>query len=207
MEDTEELESFRRQWRQEVTASRGLSRPSPSTTNAAPASAATASQSLSSSTQDAISSSDNAGIAHTPRAPVNFESAFESLRHTEDDEEEEEGEEDDSGEAQTGTKDPVTPNSQVEAAEKDDLAHQFQSLDLGDDEGFRPAYHEDDEKENEANEDWEPVSAMDHYEAAVKKEIRGSMGDSVRLYRKALKVCFPLTLQYEQVDCHRSHIE
>lgn len=35
----------------------------------------------------------------------------------------------------------------------------------------------------------ELVSALDHYEAAVDKEAIGSLGDSLRLYRKAFRVC------------------
>lgn len=34
----------------------------------------------------------------------------------------------------------------------------------------------------------EPRSALEHYEQAVEKEIQGSLGDSVRLYRRAFKV-------------------
>lgn len=33
-----------------------------------------------------------------------------------------------------------------------------------------------------------PVSALDHYEEAVEKEAQGSLGDSLRLYRKAFRV-------------------
>ena len=36
----------------------------------------------------------------------------------------------------------------------------------------------------------EPVSALDHYEAAVEKESQGSLGDSLRLYRKAFRVSY-----------------
>jgi F-box protein 9 len=35
----------------------------------------------------------------------------------------------------------------------------------------------------------QPVSALDHYEAAVEKETAGSLGDSLKLYRKAFRVC------------------
>lgn len=35
----------------------------------------------------------------------------------------------------------------------------------------------------------EPRSALEHYERAVEKECLGSLGDSVNLYRKAFKVC------------------
>ena len=34
----------------------------------------------------------------------------------------------------------------------------------------------------------EPKTALDHYEKAVEREAQGSLGDSVRLYRKAFKV-------------------
>lgn len=34
----------------------------------------------------------------------------------------------------------------------------------------------------------EPVTALDHYEKAVEREIVGNLGDSLRLYRKAFKV-------------------
>ncbi len=36
----------------------------------------------------------------------------------------------------------------------------------------------------------DPVSALDHYEQAVEKEAQGSLGDSLRLYRKAFRVCW-----------------
>lgn len=36
----------------------------------------------------------------------------------------------------------------------------------------------------------EPVSALEHYEMAVEKEAAGNLGDSLRLYRKAFRVCF-----------------
>lgn len=39
-----------------------------------------------------------------------------------------------------------------------------------------------------APENREPVSALDHYERAVEKEAAGSLGDSLRLYRKAFRV-------------------
>ena len=38
-------------------------------------------------------------------------------------------------------------------------------------------------KENEL------VSALDHYEEAMEKEASGNMGDSLKLYRKAYRVC------------------
>lgn len=34
----------------------------------------------------------------------------------------------------------------------------------------------------------DPVTALDHYEHAVEKEGEGSLGDSLRLYRKAFRV-------------------
>jgi F-box protein 9 len=34
----------------------------------------------------------------------------------------------------------------------------------------------------------EPQSALDHYEKAVEREIQGSLGDSLNLYRKAFRV-------------------
>lgn len=34
----------------------------------------------------------------------------------------------------------------------------------------------------------DPVTALDHYEHAVEKEGQGSLGDSLRLYRKAFRV-------------------
>lgn len=40
----------------------------------------------------------------------------------------------------------------------------------------------------------EPLTALDHYEQAVEKEAIGKLGDSVRLYRKAYKVGFQLTI-------------
>lgn len=36
----------------------------------------------------------------------------------------------------------------------------------------------------------EPKSALEHYEKAVERETQGSLGDSLKLYRKAFKVCF-----------------
>ena len=38
----------------------------------------------------------------------------------------------------------------------------------------------------------QPVSALEHYERAVDKEAQGQLGDSVKHYRKALKVCLTL---------------
>lgn len=35
----------------------------------------------------------------------------------------------------------------------------------------------------------EPSSALEHYEHAVEKETRGQLGDSIKHYRKAFKVC------------------
>jgi len=34
----------------------------------------------------------------------------------------------------------------------------------------------------------EPVSALDHYEKAVEREVAGKLGDSLNLYRKAFRV-------------------
>ena len=34
----------------------------------------------------------------------------------------------------------------------------------------------------------EPQSALEHYEKAVEREVQGSLGDSLNLYRKAFKV-------------------
>ena len=34
----------------------------------------------------------------------------------------------------------------------------------------------------------EPKSALEHYEKAVEREVQGSLGDSLNLYRKAFKV-------------------
>lgn len=51
-----------------------------------------------------------------------------------------------------------------------------------------------------------PVSALDHYEEAVRSETQGKLGDSVNLYRKAFKVwesyamLFPLLLIASQLD-------
>ena len=35
----------------------------------------------------------------------------------------------------------------------------------------------------------DPITALDHYEKAVEREAAGSLGDSLRLYRKAFRVC------------------
>lgn len=40
-----------------------------------------------------------------------------------------------------------------------------------------------------AAEQREPASALEHYEKAVEKEVAGNLGDSLRLYRKAFRVC------------------
>lgn len=37
----------------------------------------------------------------------------------------------------------------------------------------------------------EPTSALEHYEQAVERESQGKLGDSVKLYRKAFRVCVP----------------
>jgi F-box protein 9 len=34
----------------------------------------------------------------------------------------------------------------------------------------------------------EPVSALEHYEKAVEREVAGKLGDSLSLYRKAFRV-------------------
>ncbi|KAF1988304.1 hypothetical protein K402DRAFT_453000 [Aulographum hederae CBS 113979] len=44
----------------------------------------------------------------------------------------------------------------------------------------------------------EPVSALDHYEKAVERETQGSLGDSVRLYRKAFKMDDRVHEQYKK---------
>lgn len=202
MEDTEELEVFRQQWRQEVNTGRGASSSSSATNTAATASA-TAQSSLSSSAQNAKSTRiNNDEVTLAPRAPVNFETALGSLRHEGGDDDDEEEEEDEDEDRNEETR--AAPGAEAEATQEDGLTEHFQALDLGDDEGIRPAYHEEDEKENEPD-DSKPVSAMDHYEAAVKKEMQGSLGDSLRLYRRALKVCFLSILSLVFVDCRRSH--
>lgn len=40
----------------------------------------------------------------------------------------------------------------------------------------------------------EPSSALEHYERAVEKETQGNLGESMRHYRKAFKVCLPFPL-------------
>ncbi len=37
----------------------------------------------------------------------------------------------------------------------------------------------------------EPVTALEHYEMAVEREAVGNLGESLRLYRKAFRVCLP----------------
>lgn len=44
----------------------------------------------------------------------------------------------------------------------------------------------------------EPVSALEHYERAVERESQGQLGDSVRHYRKAFKVCWKLTTRMKE---------
>lgn len=46
----------------------------------------------------------------------------------------------------------------------------------------------------------EPVSALEHYEKAVEREAAGSLGDSLRLYRKAFRVCFTHVLTTQQAS-------
>lgn len=49
----------------------------------------------------------------------------------------------------------------------------------------------------------EPRSALEHYERAVEKECLGSLGESVNLYRKAFKVCLShlvVMLQWEKTN-------
>lgn len=43
----------------------------------------------------------------------------------------------------------------------------------------------------------EPKTALEHYERAVDKETTGQLGDSLRHYRTAFKVCLPV---YHSVD-------
>ena len=38
----------------------------------------------------------------------------------------------------------------------------------------------------------EPISALEHYERAVEKETQGSLGDSLKLYRRAYRVIWHL---------------
>lgn len=40
----------------------------------------------------------------------------------------------------------------------------------------------------------EPVSALDYYEKAVEREAAGSLGDSLKLYRKAFRVSYGLSV-------------
>ncbi len=44
----------------------------------------------------------------------------------------------------------------------------------------------------------EPGSALDHYEQAVEKEAQGSLGESLRLYRKAFRVSIALDDKMEK---------
>jgi F-box protein 9 len=46
-------------------------------------------------------------------------------------------------------------------------------------------------KQDESAVSKEPTSALDHFEAAVMKEAQGSLGESLKLYRKAFRVCCP----------------
>ena len=43
---------------------------------------------------------------------------------------------------------------------------------------------------SESRKQKEPVSALEHYEAAVEREKEGKLGESLRLYRRAFKVLF-----------------
>lgn len=45
-------------------------------------------------------------------------------------------------------------------------------------------------KEAEKEEAEEPVSALDHFEAAVVREAQGKLGDSLNLYRRAFRVSY-----------------
>lgn len=40
----------------------------------------------------------------------------------------------------------------------------------------------------------EPSTALEHYERAVEKETQGNLGDSMRHYRRAFKVCLSLSI-------------
>ncbi|KAJ2893460.1 hypothetical protein MKZ38_008668 [Zalerion maritima] len=44
----------------------------------------------------------------------------------------------------------------------------------------------------------EPVSALDHYEAAVEKESQGTLGDSLKLYRKAFRMDSHVDKKYKE---------
>jgi F-box protein 9 len=52
-----------------------------------------------------------------------------------------------------------------------------------------------DGQDHDRNVNKEPSSALEHYERAVEKETQGNLGESMRHYRKAFKVCsFPVPL-------------
>jgi F-box protein 9 len=55
--------------------------------------------------------------------------------------------------------------------------------------GITPATPAPDGGLLKAAEQGEPASALEHYEKAVEKEVAGNLGDSLRLYRKAFRVC------------------
>jgi F-box protein 9 len=59
-------------------------------------------------------------------------------------------------------------------------------------------------KEEETGDD-EPVSALEHYEKAVEREVAGMLGDSLALYRKAFRVSPPLTpvIEFHVTDVSR----
>lgn len=44
----------------------------------------------------------------------------------------------------------------------------------------------------------DPVTALDHYEKAVEREAAGSLGDSLKLYRKAFRVCLQAVFRVVQ---------
>lgn len=128
-----ELESFRRQWREEVSKrARGQ----------APA-----------NTKPSASSSSNpqASRSHAPAASVPSHARHRSVEHA----------------------DEVTPH----------VYH-----DLGEKQHGRRLDETSDQTAAVLAANREPTSALEHYERAVEKESAGSLGDSLKHYRKAFKV-------------------
>lgn len=54
--------------------------------------------------------------------------------------------------------------------------------------GFDGSADKEEQGESSKSASKEPQSALDHYEKAVEREIQGSLGDSLNLYRKAFRV-------------------
>lgn len=79
-------------------------------------------------------------------------------------------------------------HARQQSVEETDEAAPYVHQDLGDKQHGRRLDETSAQTAAIASASKEPKTALDHYEKAVERETQGSLGDSVRLYRKAFKV-------------------